>query len=286
MATPAIAAALTVAVGGIIYMRRNPVQAEGPNSGKAAFTSIGPLSLTKLRLASTETVNHDVKRLTFDLPEGTPRSGLPLTSALVAVAWPQGRWFPVLRPYTPVNDLDQPGSIEFLIKKYPSGAMSPHMHNLQPGATVTFMRIPAYSWKPNEQKHIGLVAGGQGITPCYQLARGILSNPAEETRVTLVWGVNGEEDIVLGRELKDLEERCPGRLRVVYAVRDGAAEGSGKVKGYITRDVLAQVGLQKGSDGAPGKVFVCGPPGMEKALTGNEGVLGQLGYTKGDIHKF
>lgn len=267
-------------------MRNNTAQADGPYSGKATFSSIGPLGLTKLRLASSESLNHDVKRLRFDLPEGTPRSGLGLTSALVAVAWPEGRWFPVFRPYTPVNDLDKPGSIEFLIKRYPTGALTPHLHNLQPGATVAFMRIPAYTWRANEQKHIGLIAGGQGITPCYQLARGILSNPADETRVTLVWGVNAEEDIVLGQELSELQNKWPGRLRVVYAVKDGRVDEPGRVKGFVTQEVLAQAGLERGAEGAPGKVFVCGPPPMEKVLTGNGGVLAQLGYQKGDVHKF
>ena len=35
---------------------------------------------------------------------------------------------------------------------------------------------------------IGLIAGGTGITPCYQLIKHILNNPNDKTKITLVYG--------------------------------------------------------------------------------------------------
>jgi NAD(P)H-flavin reductase len=47
---------------------------------------------------------------------------------------------------------------------------------------------------PNDTKlirrheKIGLIAGGTGITPCYQLIKHILNNPNDKTKITLVYG--------------------------------------------------------------------------------------------------
>jgi cytochrome-b5 reductase len=35
---------------------------------------------------------------------------------------------------------------------------------------------------------VGLIAGGTGISPCYQLIKAILSNPNDKTQVSLVYG--------------------------------------------------------------------------------------------------
>ena len=166
---------------------------------------------------------------------------------------------------------------------------------MKKGESIIMIRgvPPGYRWTPNQHKHVALVAGGAGITPMYQLARGILSNPEDRTRVTLVWGVNGDDDVFLRDEFAALEERFPGRFRAVYTVSRPQPE-SVFPRGYITRQLLDDIGLGARSAGnADTKVFVCGPPAMEEALTGAKGfgkpkggVLAELGYTPAQIHKF
>jgi NADPH-dependent ferric siderophore reductase len=59
---------------------------------------------------------------------------------------------PVIRPYTPVSDVDQKGTVDFIIKKYPGGAMSEHMHNMEPGQRLDIKGpIPKYQWTANKQ---------------------------------------------------------------------------------------------------------------------------------------
>lgn len=59
---------------------------------------------------------------------------------------------PVIRPYTPISDVDQKGTVDFIIKKYPDGPMSEHMHNLEPGQRLDIKGpIPKYQWSPNKQ---------------------------------------------------------------------------------------------------------------------------------------
>ncbi|CAK7234583.1 hypothetical protein SBRCBS47491_008996 [Sporothrix bragantina] len=288
MSSSVLFAAAAVAVGAyVLYTRTAGATAQAETAGgKPPFASFP--SLRTLTLVKSEKVNHNVKHLQFDLGEGAGPdtiSGLTVTSALLAITFPNGRWLPVLRPYTPVNNIDDKGRLDFLVKQYPNGKQSSHLHSLQAGDRVTFFRIPGYSWTANEQTHVGLVAGGQGITPCYQLLRGILRNGNDRTRVTLVWGVNTEEDLILKDELAALQKQYPGRLTTQFVVSSPSGKGaSGNKVGRVTSEVLKAAGVST-EDGV-GKVFLSGPPAMEKALLARDGVLAELGFGKKEVHKF
>jgi cytochrome-b5 reductase len=195
---------------------------------------------------------------------------------------------------------DDKGFIDLMVKQYPKGKQSTHLHSLKPGERLLFAPIKEISWQPNQHDHVGLIAGGAGITPMYQLVRGILSNPADRTRVTLVWGVNGEEDIFLKDEFATLEREHPGQFKAVYVVsqpsppQGDGVEGNKYTRGYVNREVLEGAGLVGEKGGEDTKVFVCGPPAMEKALTGSKGLFGspktgvlhEMGFESGQIHRF
>lgn len=91
----------------------------------------------------------------------------------------------MIRPYTPVSDEDQSGFIDFVVKRYPNGPMSEHMHHMKPDQRLDFKGpIPKYPWQPNKHDHIALIAGGTGITPMYQLIRAVSnSNVARITNI-------------------------------------------------------------------------------------------------------
>ncbi|TDZ32158.1 NADH-cytochrome b5 reductase 2 [Colletotrichum spinosum] len=255
----------------------------------AATTKVfgaGP-AFVSLPLESAEMVNHNTKRLRFKLPQRDAVSGLSLTSSVLTMAWPEGRWLPVARPYTPIQPLDDPGYLELLVKQYPDGKQSTHIHSLAPGQKLLFAAaLKGHQWKPNSYPAITLVAGGAGITPLYQLAQGILRNPQDRTAVTLVFGVNSDEDVLLEKELRQFEREFPGRFRAVYTVSRPVA-GSQHRKGHVTKELLQEVAPKPAAGET--KVFVCGPPAMEAALLGKRsspGILQQLGYRKDQIHQF
>jgi len=181
-----------------------------------------------------------------------------------------------------------------VIKRYPNGPMSEHLHNMNPGQRLDMKGpIPKYNWEPNKHDHIALIAGGTGITPMWQLARAIFKNPEDKTKVTLVFGNVSEEDVLLKREWEDLEQEFPQRFRAFY-VLDNPPEGWTQGKGFITKELLKTV-LPK-PDETNLKVFVCGPPGLYKAISGTKnsptdqgelaGILKDLGYGKDQVYKF
>ena len=127
----------------------------------------------------------------------------------------------------------------------------------------------------------------------YQLARAIFKNPADKTKVTLVFGNISEDDILLKREFEDLENTYPQRFRAFYLL-DKPPESWTQGKGHITKELLKTVLPEPKEENV--KIFVCGPPGLYKAVSGAKkspsdqgelmGYLKELGYAKEQVYKF
>ncbi|KAK7403775.1 NADH-cytochrome b5 reductase [Neonectria punicea] len=260
---------------------------------KKAFLG-GEQGWLSLKLSEVEVVNHNTKRLRFELPESDQVSGLPVTSAILTKFKAEGAEKPTLRPYTPTSDEDEQGFLDLVIKKYPDGPMSSHIHSLTPGQTLDIKGpLPKYPWSANKHDHVALVAGGTGITPMYQLVRGIFKNPEDKTKVTLIFGNVTEEDILLKKKFDELENTYPQRFRAFYVLDKPPANWTGN-SGFITKDLLKTVLPEPKSDNI--KVFVCGPPGLMNAISGNKvspkdqgeltGALKELGYTSEQVFKF
>jgi NAD(P)H-flavin reductase len=107
----------------------------------------------------------------------------------------------------------------------------------------------------NEFSHVGLIGGGSGITPLYQVLTSALRDPNNTTKFTLLFGNASEKDILLKEELDRLKKKYPRNFDVVYFV--DKSDGSGiATEGYMTKD-----GIAKYFDPSLGeriKIFVCG----------------------------
>ena len=189
---------------------------------------------------------------------------------------------------------DQKGYLELLVKRYPNGPMSEHLHDMEPGQRLDFKGpLPKYPWQPNKHSHIALIAGGTGITPMYQLVRNIFKNPEDKTKVTLIFGNISEEDVLLKKEFEELENTYPRRFKAFYTL-DNPPESWPYGKGFISKDLLKTVLPEPKEENV--KVFVCGPPGLYKAISGPKvspsdqgeltGLLKELGYSKDQVYKF
>lgn len=172
--------------------------------------------------------------------------------------------------------------------------MSEHLHAMDVGQRLDFKGpIPKYPWEANKHDHIVLIAGGTGITPMWQLARKVFTNPEDKTKVTLVFSNVTEEDILLKREWEELENTYPQRFRAFY-VLNSPPEGWMQGKGQINQELLKTVLPEPKEKNI--KLFVCGPPGMYKTISGTKasikdqgelsGILKELGYSKEQVFKF
>lgn len=284
IAVPAFAAAMLI---GIAY-RYSTTAAY--NDSKHAFTGSDEWIDLKVKLISD--VSHDTKHITFNFKDADQSSGLTVASLLMTkFVTPKGS--NVIRPYTPISDPDQKGTIDFIVKHYEGGKMLSHIHNLKVNDTLSF-KGPFVKWKcePNQFSAITLIGGGSGITPLYQVIDHIAKNPDDKTKVNLIYGSQTEEDILLRKELDAIAKKNPGQFKIDYFI-DKDTKQANFHTGYITKDFLQKTIPPASKDT---KVFVCGPPGLYEAISGNKvspsdqgevtGALAELGFTKENVFKF
>lgn len=203
------------------------------------------------------------------------------------------------RPYTPITTDDQAGYFELLVKGYPTGVVSKYLTSLKPGDSVEVKGpFPKLPYTANMKKHIGMIAGGSGITPMLQVVKEILKNPVDKTEVTLIFCNQTPADILLRKELDGLAAASKGLLKVLYVVDANETKDPDiKHVGYVTTNLLSTVLPSPSPDTL---VYVCGPPPMLKAVAGNKkfekgkppaqgdvgGILKELGYSEDMVFKF
>ncbi|KAI6809809.1 hypothetical protein KC340_g18030 [Hortaea werneckii] len=299
-ARPYLTSAAFASVAGAAYYTttQHPILLDSAQNATQTFSFPKTMLFSQqLTVTGVEQVNHDTKRITFSLPGGKEETtGVPASAAILTQHTPPNAWFPVLRPYTPTHDRSEPGILQLLVKKYPAGVASSYMHSLTPGSQLTVRGpIPGYVWQASSTpRDVIFVAGGAGITPIYSLAREALKDEGDRTRIHLLWGVNGERDIVLKEELAKLQQSYPERFDVRYFISSSEADAGSATttqqtqKGYIDAMALRSA-MEKCETGSFGdakgtKVFFCGPPGMQEKIVGKKGVLSELGLGKKEVY--
>lgn len=126
----------------------------------------------------------------------------------------------------------------------------------------------------------GMIAGGTGITPMYQVAAAILKDPKDSTQLSLLFGNLSESDILIRDELDALVAAHPGRFRVYHVLNTPPGSGWTGGQGFISKAMI-----QAHLPGAGGDVMVlsCGPKPMVDAM---KGYLDELGHTEDSQFQF
>ncbi|KAG8904924.1 NADH-cytochrome b5 reductase, partial [Tulasnella sp. 417] len=227
------------------YMQDTPA----PAAPKVPLTSaLDKDNFIDLKLKKIEPYNHNTAKFTFELPPNTA-SLLPVAACVVIKTAPakedpehppllDAKGKPYVRPYTPISPSDHPEEITFLIKKYETGKVTPYLHAMKPGQTVGIKGpFPKTPYKENQYEHIGMIAGGSGVTPMYQVIQHALSLPNDKTKITFLFSNVSEADILMRETLDAWAQKHPDRLKVVYAVDKGSDKWSGPT-GYVTKEMI------------------------------------------------
>lgn len=145
----------------------------------------------------------------------------------------------------------------------------------------------------NEFEEVGLIAGGTGIAPMYQVLQHVLADKSNKTKFKLLFANISEVDILLRQELDAMKKKYPNTFDVVYVLDKPSEKWKGP-SGYINADLIKQH-IAPPSLGEKVKVFVCGPPPQVGAIAGKKagreqgelgGILKELGYTENQVYKF
>eukprot|EP01024_Parvocaulis_polyphysoides_P050877 TRINITY_DN4969_c0_g1_i1.p2 TRINITY_DN4969_c0_g1~~TRINITY_DN4969_c0_g1_i1.p2 ORF type:complete len:299 (-),score=42.66 TRINITY_DN4969_c0_g1_i1:575-1471(-) len=242
--------------------------------GKRKF--LMPTKFQPLTLVDKKMLSHNSFRFRFALPSEKMDLGLPIGQHITFMYENEDTGKEVMRSYTPVTDDRTKGYVDFVIKVYENGIMSQHLNKLKIGESL-LMRGPKgrFLYRQNMKRHFGMLAGGTGITPMYQIAQAILTNPQDATKISLIFGNVSTDDILIRSELEQMAKEHPKQFNVYFVV-DKLKEGEdwkGGV-GYITGDVIKEHLPSPSEDVL---VLRCGPPAMNKFLGE---ILTDLGYLK------
>ncbi|KAG9514902.1 cytochrome b5 reductase-like protein, partial [Aureobasidium melanogenum] len=232
-----------------------------------------PQEYQTLPLVKKDKLSSNTYRFVFKLPKDDMVLGLPIGQHLSIRGEANGKT--VSRSYTPVSNNHDKGELRLVIKMYPDGQLTGgYLEDVQVGDEVEF-RGPKGAMKYGRglANEIGMIAGGTGITPMYQIIRAICENPRDKTKVTLLYGSVSEEDRLLHKELEEFQEKYPDNFRVIHVLSKPSESWKG-AKGFINKDMVQKElpGPQKKN-----KILLCGPPPLVNSM---KDALSELGFEK------
>ncbi|TIB63268.1 hypothetical protein E3P77_03566 [Wallemia ichthyophaga] len=201
----------------------------------------------------------------FGLPNKDDVLGLPIGQHISVQAEINGKQ--IMRSYTPTSSDDDKGYFDLVVKTYDQGNISLFLDKLKVGQNVR-IRGPKGQFKYNENltHHIGMIAGGTGITPMLQVIRAILKNPLDTTKVDLIYANVSIDDILMKKEIDHLvkqeQDNGKNRLRVLYCLNSPPASWDGGI-GFVNKQMIEE---RFPSADKEGKVLLCGPPPMINAM--------------------
>lgn len=240
------------------HLKIRPVPKPDPGLARGYLQ---PKEYKALPLVKKEQLSPNVFRFVYQLPHETDVIGIPIGQHCAIKANIDGK--DVARSYTPTSNNTDLGRLELVIKCYPDGALTgKYLANLKVGDKTLF-RGPkgAMKYKKGVCKKIGMVAGGTGITPMYQLIRAICEDENDTTEISLILANRTEGDILLRKELEAFAKNYPKNFKLWYML-DKPPQNWAYGKGFVTQAVMSA----KFSAPAPDtKIMLCGPPGMVKA---------------------
>lgn len=233
---------------------------------------LDPKNFKEFKLVKRTQLSHNVAKFRFELPTPTSVLGLPIGQHM-SCRGKDSLGEEVVKPYTPTTLDSDVGYFDLVIKMYPQGRMSYHFQELREGDYLAVKGPKGrFKYQPGQVRAFGMIAGGTGITPMFQVTRAILENPSDNTNINLIYANVTFEDILLKEELDNLACSFPNRFSVYYVLNQPPETWNGGV-GFVSKEMI------KTHLPAPApdiKILRCGPPPMNRTMAAH---LNDLGYT-------
>ncbi|KAM0953892.1 putative cytochrome-b5 reductase [Dioscorea sansibarensis] len=234
---------------------------------------LDPENFREFELVDRKQLSHNVAKFRFALPTPTSVLGLPIGQH-ISCSGKDALGEEVIKPYTPITLDSDVGYFELVIKMYPQGRMSHHFREMRVGDYLSVKGPKGrFKYQPGQARAFGMLAGGSGITPMFQVARAILENPKDTTKVHLIYANVTYDDILVKEELDGLATNYPNRFNVYYVLNQPPENWEGGV-GFVSKEMIQAHCPAPASDI---QILRCGPPPMNKAMAAH---LDDLGYSK------
>ena len=264
----------------------------------------GPSHFLPVTLSEVTQISADTKIFRFKLPDENQPLGLPIGNHITFKAkistpdMPEGK--DVKRKYTPTSPLNEEGYFDVPIKIYyknestgdPGGVMTQYLDTMKLGDTIdisgprgklTYLGRGQFQFQKNDKsytrkiKNLGLIAGGTGITPCFQIIQYVATTKYENLNISLIYANKTENDILLRNMLEEFV--ADHRLKM-YLTLDNPPTGWTLGKGYISQDMISTHIPPPAEDTL---ILHCGPSPMNRMV---RKYLEEMGYKDYMVLKF
>lgn len=256
-----------------------------------------PKSWSKAILQQKQRVSDDSFIFVFKLNQETQSIGLPTGQHLLMRLRDPATREAIIRPYTPLSEAHERGTLSVLIKVYydtpgcKGGRMTQALDALPLGHFVDF-KGPVGKFEylgrgdcslsgiTRHVRRFVMVCGGSGITPIFQVLRAVLRDAEDVTECLLLDGNKAEHDILCRTDLDALARENPYRYRLLHSL-SRAEDGWAGRKGRMDKAFFEQeVGPPRSADAGDELVLICGPEQMEKTV---KEVFTDMGWAKDSL---
>lgn len=233
--------------------------------------------------------NHDCVIFRFELKSQSTILGLPIGNHIMVKYEDKSIEHPIMRAYTPITNDSDKGYFELLIKIYSDGEMTQKlMNNVSindyvqckgPLGAINYHEPSQLKITEGLNKYrslnvtkIGMLAGGTGITPMYQVIKYINQNKGNDsTKISLIFSNKTEKDILLKDELNEIVETNEN-IKIHFSISS--------TDGHIDLEMIQNNLFPPSQDVA---IMYCGPTGFNKTM---KKLLNQIGHQKSNILRF
>jgi nitrate reductase (NAD(P)H) len=241
-------------------------------------TFLNPKSWLKAPLTSKKDISWDTKIFTFDLQHPTQTLGLPVGQHLMMKLTDAKTKEAIIRSYTPISEISDQGKLHILVKIYygtdqaPGGKMTVTLDSCAIGESIEFKGpIGKFEYKgkgnveingkPRKVKKFGMICGGSGITPIFQVLRAIMQDDEDQTQCVVLNGNRLIEDILCKEDLDKYEVHPSKKCKMLHTLTQAPETWQG-LRGRISHDLVREHIEMNGDT----MILICGPPAMEKTI--------------------
>jgi NAD(P)H-flavin reductase len=234
-------------------------------------------------------LSHNTRKFRFAFGHPLQPLGLPVGKHIFLKIKTNGS--PYIRAYTPTSLPNQQGHIDLVIKIYfkdtnpqfpDGGVVSQYLESMSIGEKIsvkgptggfTFCGTGQYSHSSGRKgkcHQIGMICGGTGITPMYQIMQAVLLDKTDgDTKMSLIFGNRTKEDILMRDEIEKVaEEMGEDRFRHWHVLSEEKSNNWEFSIGRINKEIIGehlfpdQWDAQTSEDLSTKIILLCGPSPM------------------------